>query len=234
MNYKKWFIVGLVIQVAILYPWLTSVTTSGYSVLAVLVAWTASPILFLTWAILLESKSVQDGGRGETFPAVFWSVFSHKKQAWSFLYGDTILLPFAFLIVADKWGQIGDRSSMTPSWWWWLSLALGIAAGAGFHYKVDKPGYTQRGYAASLHSPTKLFHDFVSYPVLFGGLLYSFGPLFITSWFNLHTILVLVLVAVWFCLGAKLDNDRANELVPWGHPLHKWDSLAFMGAIRKN
>lgn len=226
--------VTLVVQVAILYPWLTAATTSGRSTWAVVAAWTASPILFLVWAVLLESRSVQDGGRGETFTEIFRSVFSHKKQAWSFLYGDTILLPWAFWIASDKWSEMGNHTIMIPSWWWWLCLALGVAAGAGFHFKIDKPGYTARGYAASLNSPTKLFHDFVSYPVLFGGLLYAFGPLFITTWLNLHTVSILVLVGVWLCTGAKVDADRADELVPWGHPLHEWDSVAFLDALRKN
>lgn len=218
MGNKLKFMLLFCLATVALYVMLTLVTIKdGGVILSIFVAWLASPVLFFVLAFLFESASVERGGRGNTVREVLGSVFSHEKQAWSFIYGDLILLPLAFSAAADKWSQVSDRSGLTPVWWL-VCLALGCVAGASFHYKLDKPGYTKLGYVASLNSPTKLFHDFVSYPVLFGGLLFVYGPLVIATWVNIHTIVILGLVGAWFYLGAKLDSDRAKDLVPWGHP----------------
>jgi hypothetical protein len=224
LDNKKKFLLILVILDVLLYLWLTSAITGGDPWMAAFVCLMASPILFLGLAYFLETSSTGHG-RGSSFGAAFKSVFSYKKQAWSFIIGDIFLLPAAAWIAAHKWSQIADRSELTWSWWT-LSLLLGGIAGAAFHFLLDTPGYTQRGFASSLDSPTKLFHDFVSYPVLFGGLLYAFIPLVGATWVNWHTILIVLLVAGWAVLGVKFDSDRAETLVPWGHPPFDWNEVA--------
>lgn len=211
-------------MVCILYPWITLATTTGNGVLAVVLAWVASPVIFVVLAFLYETGAVENGGRGTSLREVVRNVFDTKIQATSFVWGDTVILPFAFFIAADKWSQMSFRGELMIGWHM-AGLILGIAAGLGFHYALDRPGYKKRGHAASLDSPTKLFHDFVSYLVLFGGLFYSFFPLFVTTWFNLHTIMIIAAVVFWGYLGIKKDGGNADKLVPWGHPHFDWKEL---------
>ncbi|MDB5186691.1 MAG: hypothetical protein JWM07_163 [Candidatus Saccharibacteria bacterium] len=208
-------------MVFVLYPWLSLATTSGNGVLAFILAWVASPIIFPILAFMLEAGRVEDGGRGTSLREVVKNVFDTKIQAKSFVYGDTIILPFAFFIAADKWSQMSFKGELMIGWFiaGWI---VGIAAGFGFHFIIDKPGYKKLGHIASLDSPTKLFHDFVTYPVLFGGLFYAFFPLLFATGLNLHTILILAAVAFWGYLGIKVDGGNAKELVPWGHPHYDW------------
>jgi hypothetical protein len=224
LDNKKKFLLILVALSVLLYLWLTAAITGGDPWIAALVCWVSSPILFLCLAYFFETSST-GSGRGASFGSAFKSVFSLKKQALSFIIGDILLLPAAAWLAADKWSQATDRSGLTWSWWV-LSLLLGGIAGAAFHYLLDKPGYTNRGYASNLDSPTKLFHDFVSYPVLFGGLLYAFIPLVGATWINGHTIPIVLLIAGWAVLGKKVDGDRAGTLVPWGHPAFDWNELS--------
>lgn len=184
------------------------------------VAWLASPILFCGIAYVFEGSSVRSGGRGSTLSQVLANVFNFNTQAWSFIIGDILLLPFAFVVAADRWSQTSDRSGLSPTWWV-ICLLVGGLFGVGFHYGMAKPGYTKLGVAASLNSPTKLFHDFVSYPVLSGGLLFVSGPLLLSpqgQWqLNNYTIAIILLIAGWLVLGV-LDGRRAKDLAPWGHP----------------
>lgn len=224
MAYKaRWIAICLVLMVS-LYLLITTATTLWHDWLAaVATAWLASPILFPVFALIFERESVEAGGRGATVREVLTSVFSPRTQAWSFLLGDLVILPGAFAVAALRWSTSDYRIDLSVLWWLIVSLAFGVAAGFGFHYGIDKPGFTEKGKAASLNSPTKLLHDFVSYPVLGGGLLFAVGPIWLdTRWNDLahdwHLYAILALVAAWLVLGAVVDARRAKRLSPWGHP----------------
>lgn len=224
MAYKvRWIAICTILAVS-LYVCITTATTLWHNwLVVVMVAWFASPILFLIFALIFERESVEAGGRGATVGQVFASVFNPRKQAWSFLVGDLIILPAAFAVAALRWSMSDYRMDLSLLWWWIASFAIGVVAGCGFHYGIDRPEFTKKGMAASLNSPTKLLHDFVSYPVLIGGLFFVVGPIlldtngydFAHAW---HLYVILGLVAVWFVLGVVVDARRAKALAPWGHP----------------
>ena len=225
MSVRATLAVGYPALVLALYAALVGVTLLGNGGTAVFLAWLASPILFYLVALLTERDPVAQGGRGTTAGQVFKSVFSLRTQAWSFVFGDILLLPAAFAVAADRWSQTEPASRELPLWWWLLSLIIGTAAGLGFHFKMDMPAYIKAGYGLSMKSPTKLLHDLVTYPVLFSGLLFVFGPLFITAitqWqWDSHVVAILVLVAVWLVLGAVFDGNlrqKRQSKIPWGHP----------------
>lgn len=186
--------------------------------LAVIVAWVASPIMFFVVAYVCE---IGENGRGATAAEVFKSVFSPKGQAYSFLIGDFLLLPGALAVAAINWQETSNQVDLSI-WWWLACLLVGVVIGFGWHFKLEKPGYEQAGFAANLNSPTKLFHDFVSYPVLFGGIMFVFVPMFFHIEWNfiadLPVILISLAIIIWFVLGAVVDSRRAKRLMPWGHP----------------
>ena len=229
MSVKAALAVGYPALVLALYATLVGVTLQGDSGSAIVLAWLASPILFYLMALLTERGPVALGGRGTTAGQVFVSVFSLRTQAWSFIFGDILLLPAAFAVAANKWSQTNAIDRELPAWGWLLCLVIGAAAGLGFHFKMDKPAFIKAGYGLSLNSPTKLLHDFVTYSVLFGGLLYVFVPLVVTvrswdSWqwhWDSHVFTILVLVGIWLVLGAVLDGNlrqKRQSKIPWGHP----------------
>jgi hypothetical protein len=218
LDNKTKFLLGLGVTTVLLYAWLTSAIIGGNRSSAVLVALIASPISFLALALTFEKTQA---GRGESVIAVIKSVFSFKKQAWSFIIGDLLLLPVVAYWLADKWAIIDDRFRVQPPSWWLLSLLLGVVAGGAFH-AMDKKGYAELGHAKSIDAPTKLFHDFVTYPVLFGGFLYAFVPMVINSGVSPQAVGVVLFVALWAVLGIVRDGGKAKELAPWGHPWFDW------------
>lgn len=229
---KKWVLGICLVAASSLYVLLAAATVSGEVIYAILLAWLASPILFPVLALIYERFSVEHGGRGGTAKEVMKSVFSHKTQAWSFLYGDTLILPLAFALAAGRWHEAASYRTVSV-WWFVLCLVVGLLVGYGFHYKMETPGYTKAGFAESLNSPTKLFHDFVTYPALFGGLLFALGPLIVgpewPSQVNFHTVAILALVGCWAFVGMKWDSERAQKgLIPWGHPRFDLDQLSVL------
>lgn len=111
-----------------------------------------------------------------------WPLLDLGNTAWSLVIGDVLLLPMAAACAA-KANQLRPQFG-TPivttqfSRWldsrrcWWQCLAIGLAVGLLFHVN-DSNGYIHAGFAALVASLTKLFHDLVIYPVLFGGLLHA-------------------------------------------------------------
>lgn len=218
MNAKKWWIRQFLTLSVFLYAVLTLVVFFYPNlVLTVLVAWLASPILFLVIAFVCERDV---NGRGATVGQVFKSVFSLKTQAWSFIFGDLLFLPFALAVAANNWYETNNRVDFSLWWWWFLSLLIGVATGFGWHAS-EKKGYESSGFGDNLNSPTKLFHDFVSYPVLFGGIVFAFVPmLFHIQWdfiADLPVVLVILSLVAWAGLGVA-DTLRAKTCSPWGHP----------------
>jgi hypothetical protein len=226
MEYRLLFIAFCGLTVTVLYIYLTRLTIEGGSVFyVILVTWVTSPISFYIMAIFFENDPIVHGGRGETAIEVFKNVFNLKTQAWSFIFGDIFVLPAAFVVAAHKWSEMPGLID-PPVWWLVMCLITGSVVGLGFHFWYEKPLYIQQGAGESLDSPTKLLHDFVSYPVLFGGLLCVFVPLVVTpsarelpwlqAWYlNDSVIKIMLLIAIWSTLGVI---DHFRNLIPWGHP----------------
>ena len=221
---------NLIVMTVGLYIILTAAVISGISViLTCLAAWLASPILFCLLAVVYEKAPRSRGGRGETAWQVLKDVFHLRTRAWSFIIGDIIILPAAFAIATDKW-SMSENDNGLAIWWLVVCLLVGISVGMYVYYRIDTTVYTTAGFADSLNAPTKLFHDFVSYPVLTGASICTFVPLIMTpdnrmpwTWewhVNVHTIGIVGLIAIWFALNV-IDGQRG--LVPWGHP--KFDPL---------
>ncbi|RYX78465.1 hypothetical protein EON76_06245 [bacterium] len=206
----------MVVLLALFYTALVLAVYYGYVIPAVIAAWIASPVIFLAHALAYERGEC---GRGITVREVFSSVFSPRRQAWSFLFGDLILLPGVFGVTAHAWSQ-HPVESFSTGWlaWLFVSLVLGCVAGIVFHFVIDKPAYEEAGHAASLNSPTKWIHDFVTYPSLFGALLFAVPAIVPDIGLDWHTIVVMELLATWGLLGVVVDGRRGKTLVPWGHP----------------
>ena len=101
-------------------------------------------------------------------------IFDPRTQSWAFLFGDSLFLPFALWAASQSWVWLGRREGQWYQTWWWLCVALaaGIAAMVVFHFILDAPDYVRAGHADLLLSPTKQWHDFVTYPSLAAALVY--------------------------------------------------------------
>lgn len=190
---------------------------NGQVITSVVVAWIASPVIFFCYALRYEK---QKAGRGETTAQVAASVFNPKRQAWSFLFGDLIVLPAVFGVIAHAWSQRSIQS-FTVGWIIWLfaSLAIGSLAGLIFHFVIDKPAYESKGFSVNLDSPTKWIHDMVTYPVLAGAIVFAL-PVVVSDngSFGWHEFVIFGLLVTWAFLGMVIDEQRGKTLVPWGHP----------------
>jgi hypothetical protein len=190
---------------------------------AFVLGWCVSPVPFLALALWFEHGPRAQAGRGETAWEIFQNVFSLHTQAWSFVIGDIIILPWALAGATDRLNYYGVTLAVVPWWWLIVSGLIGAVAGVAFH-RMDAWAYAKEGYAESINSPTKLFHDFVTYPVLFGGVLFVLGALFYREQLSPTVIGILVLLAAWLVLGvadtwrAIQKQKRKMKSAPWGHP----------------
>lgn len=198
---------GLFVWLVLL--WYLVVSYRENWVIMVATALLASPLLLLALRLWLEE------GR----PA---GLFSPSSQSWAFLFGDILWLPLAFgasaygyqFVPADSWFK-------TSVWWLAICVAIGIAAGLVFHM-LDSGAYSNAGYELALVSPTKLAHDFVSYPLLFGGLLFLGVPV-LAHQFMWAGAVALTGVLLWTAMGVKdmIDPPHPGNL----HP--KWSCKEF-------
>ncbi len=152
---------------------------------AVLSAWLASPIPMAIVATWPEHRAVTE-------------VFNPAIGSWAFIFGDLVFLPFAAGMLALGWRHLDQVQRHWYTSWQWLALSalLGLAAGFVFHY-LDAPNYDPLAFS----SPTKLLHDFVAYPVLFGGLWAAFWPVIRYGKSRKFGWLALVGLLMWFVAG---------------------------------
>ena len=183
--------------------------TAFWCVVGVLAVWFSSPCAMYAFRESYEKV-------GKELP-----VFDLKHGSWAFLIGDTIVIPMAVVFALIGW-NVQDLSAWGESYLWGIAaIAAGILAGTIFHL-LDGIGYRSQGAGAALSSPTKLVHDFVAYPVLFGGLVYGGVPL-LFHW-NIWSALCLACVVVWLGLAAC---DAIRGLDPKKlHP--NWDKVMFI------
>lgn len=125
-------------------------------------------------------------------------------QAWSFFFGDSIFLPFAIAMCAVGWRKLPAGHWYNSPAWLIGSLIIGLAAGYGFH-AMDRVNYSSLAW----NSPTKLWHDFAAYPILFGGIWAVAWPMLLRgrNWSApFPAELALVGVIMWFVIGITHDQ----------------------------
>lgn len=88
--------------------------------------------------------------------------FNPKGDSWAYLFGDMIALPISLGAAAT----VARRTSWWDDWWWaTVAVSVAILASVGFR-AMDSATYVKQGHGDRLYSPTKLWHDFVVYPVV--------------------------------------------------------------------
>lgn len=167
--------------------WLGQKLPVPAAVFAVLALYLASPIAMWHHADKYEYRS-------------FREVFNLKIGSWSFLIGDSIVLPTAAVFMVFGW-----HASDTINWGRspfevFGCLGVGVIVGLLFH-AVDGNGYRSAAAQEALASPTKITHDFCAYPVLFGGLLYGGIPL-VQNW-NWYCWAVVGCIIAWLLLCVR-------------------------------
>lgn len=187
--------------------WVILAVNPNRPIVLVITAWLASPLPLLFLRLTMEES--------------FGGLFSVKTQSWALLFGDTLWLPLAFGAAALGHGLVPENSFFR-SWLWLVScIVVGVAAGTVFH-ALDTIAYNNAGAELALLSPTKLAHDFVAYPFLFGGLLYIGLPVMMHD-FRGYGLPVLLLVCMWGLMGYADSQRGLNPLNL--HPL--WDVASF-------
>lgn len=106
-------------------------------------------------------------------------ILSPKTQSWSFLFGDSIALPFAFAMSALGWESLNEGAWYATSWWYALGIVAGFAVACFWHFRLEVPAYTKMGHADRLKGYTKLWHDFPVYGAISGSLLFLGVPVLI-------------------------------------------------------
>lgn len=146
-----------------------------------------------------------------------------SRQSWSFLFGDAIILPLAGAMIALMARHNG--SSFVFHWWWQVTAVIcGLIVGFGFRL-MDKPNYD----LAQYNSPSKIVHEFVSFPVLASVLVWGL-PLLVTSYwgFGHHQMLVVPIVFVLSAagFGAMMAHDGGGLDTHYLHPEWNWNAMA--------
>lgn len=187
--------------------WVILAVNVNRPVVLVVTAWLASPLLLLFLRLTMEKP--------------FGGLFALRTQSWAFLFGDTLWLPLAFGLAAVGY-RLVPEGSFFRSWVWLAAcIAMGLVAGTVFH-ALDTSAYSNAGAELALLSPTKLAHDFVAYPFLFGGLLYVGLPVTVHN-FRGYGLPVLLLIGMWGLMGF-FDAQRGLNPLDL-HP--RWDAVRF-------
>lgn len=156
---------------------------------------------------------------------------------WSLAVGDPFIIPLAAGIAAhfykfhslDKpWPLRGPRRlseshwlrrslrSLEPNWATWMVLwfCIGVLVGVLFYFQLDGPAYELVGRMRALLSPTKLMHDFVVLPALWGAMFCACLPIL------RHT-------SGCVCRLPRHDDGKDND---GGKNWHRWALVAcFIG-----
>lgn len=153
-------------------------------------------------------------------------MFNPKTQSWAFMFGDLLSLPVALFCVAMAREKTELSSWTVAPWWYVIAALIGIAAGSVFHFVMDTRAYRKQHAERALVSPTKIWHDFVVYPVLFGVLIWAGAPLLLSSpqdW-SVWTWAALAAIVSWFVLGMVCDGKRQ----PRAYDMHPaWSTRQF-------
>ena len=200
--------VALAVWAVAVYATLIMAARDGYYLSVVFCAWAASPLTLNALRVLFE----EDKPTG---------LFDLRTQSWAFLLGDTILLPAALVIASAGWGVVNVSQHFWQFWWFAVALFVGFGAGVLFHL-LDGITYTRAGARAALDSPTKLAHDFVAYPVLFGAMLALGLPLLLADMLPYGVMFVICLM-LWLACCVRDARARLDPLKL--HPM--WNPRSF-------
>lgn len=208
MSRQQYMYGGLAIWAVLMFVSLIANVRAGHPVNSIFAVLLASPLLLVVLGVLLEGRNPGD-------------VLNVRNGSWAFVLGDSIALTAAAAFASIAWRAIPHQGWIVSWWWTALSGLIGLMAGVAFHL-MDRSGYINAGAGDRVLSPTKLAHDFVAYPVLFGGLVCIGVPLLLHwSW---HTWAILGCVGLWLVFVVR-DGVFAN-LNPFElHPA--WDSVLF-------
>ena len=193
------FIILMAVYAVFVFYFLVRSVINNHLVWAVVFALLASPIPMALTRYFVENGSVRE-------------MFDVQLQSWTFLFGDVFALPFAAAMATLGWQSLDKVGGhwYTSHLWLGAAAVIGILAGVGFHL-LDSAAYRAAGAEVSLNTPTKLFHDFGAYPVLFGAIVCVGLPLLVRTvdssfpWvqFNIqpYAYWMLVGLGAWFALG---------------------------------
>jgi len=183
----------MAVYAVIVFLGLVRSVMAGNWFLAVVLALLASPVPMALTRAFVEGGSVRD-------------MFDPNLQSWTFIFGDIIALPLAVAMAALGWQELSQAGTQwyTNLIWLLASAAIGALSGLGFHL-LDSGAYRAAGAANALESPTKLVHDFVAYPILFGAIV---------------------------CVGVPLLGCTVNSFRPWLHfDLKPYAGLMLIGLL---
>jgi len=194
------FMVCMVVYLCML--WVGLVFFRDSPIFVVGVALNASPIALLILRLMLED------GRPR-------GLFNWETQSWAFLFGDTIGLPLALGAAAYGQRYVPDDSWFRSGWYLTLCVVIGVLGGTAFRFLMEVEAYTKANHASALMSPTKLTHDFVSYPLLLGGLMYLGLPVLVYQ-FRWVGVVALLGVAIWLamCVRDAVHPPKPTNLHP--------------------
>jgi hypothetical protein len=200
------FLTGVAIWAILVGTFLIKSVRRGSWLGAVAASLLASPAPIAVLAKTMEHRSL------------LYLVAHFQDLSFAFFFGDLVFLPFSAAMAALAWKHSPElKATWATSWWWTvISVIVGLLAAYWFRYLNDMPRYEKAGAMGSFDAPTKLFHDFGAYPVLFGGLFCIAVPLFVeavnSNWPFVHFYAapyvgwVLLGVGLWFAVGLVHDS----------------------------
>jgi hypothetical protein len=148
--------------------------------------------------------------------------YNPRTQSWAFLFGDSLCLPTAMAALAVMRSRI-DGDGWFNSIGWSLAAALFGFAATMIAILVDRGLWDYS--PGRLVSPSKLLHDYFTFPIFLGVLFYGLAYLIEAPW-SPHAyapILILISIAGW---AAMLGRDVAVGLDPTKfHPEWDWSLM---------
>jgi hypothetical protein len=202
MPLADWQLIGCLVAYAVIvrafYGRLVSYVIGGKPWHAATMVVFVSPVMLALIITFCENRSLVD--------------FANlSREPWSLIFGDTFVLATATAIAA-----ISARHwpiAMTSRSWWYGCLAVGMLAGLGFHL-LDVSNYRRLGAANLTDAFSKVYHDGVVYPVLFGAFTFVTIAMirFGRGWLRITYLLCL---GIWVLLAAR---DATAGLNP--HDFH--------------
>lgn len=204
MGKQYLFYSALIVLGPLLFIVLVSMIRGGRRTASGLTAILISPGLPAV-AVMIEDRSLQQVANLALLP-------------WSLAIGDTFLIPLAAIVAASAYRSHPEpfRTAWTVSWW-----LIGLAVGVLFYTVLDGPAYAAVGRSAALLSPTKLMHDFVVMPALWGGMFCA--CLLLLRHATWHRYVLVACFVGWATL-VVVDGQRGLDLTQL-HPL--WDADHF-------
>jgi hypothetical protein len=156
----------------------------------------------------------------ETTP--FRQTFNWKVASWMYLFGDIALAVCGTsLTFAMREAHFGLQW-YTSKWMLAGCYLIGLVAGLGFRYKLDKPNWVAQNTLSRHNSPSKFYHDLCIYPALVAVNVFMFQAIVgHTQWYSNGWLWIsLVSAALWLALS----RHDAKGLETWQlHGAFDWN-----------